>query len=461
MIAKLKIFEVGRRIGLLLAMGCHTTVCGGTNEAASAAPGSSGVLSASKSEGTGLTLAEAQRLAFSRSWDLLAAKSDVALATAQRIVAREFPNPSFSLSMQKISFDSHSAGTVSGNGLWERNYDSIAAINQLIEMGGKRKARQASAGAGLLAAEARLADARRLLNQGVAQNYVAARLAAEKREILRASAESLRQEASIAAVRRRAGEISTADQTQIEIAAERLELDSQAADADARNSLITLETLLGEPRPGGHLILKETLAALAETRVLPETSAGALALRPDVLAAETTRKKAAADLRLQEAQRVPDPTFLAQYEHEPPDQPNTFGLGISFPLPLWNRNRGNIAAAQATLAQAETQVRKLEAQAAAETASAQNTYQAAQARWRRYREELEPKSRRVREAMVFSYQKGNASLLDLLSAQRTDNDVRLGTAQAAADTVTAAAALQAARNDPLSISYTNPPASTP
>src|SRR5258707_1063717 len=45
-----------------------------------------------------LTLAEAKRLTFRNNWDLLAARSDVDLATAQRIVAREFPNPTLTLS---------------------------------------------------------------------------------------------------------------------------------------------------------------------------------------------------------------------------------------------------------------------------------------------------------------------------------------------------------------------------
>src|SRR5512141_3131041 len=54
-----------------------------------------------------LTLLEAQRLAFERNWDLLAAKSDVDIATAQRIVAREAPNPTVSFSVLKVSVDDH------------------------------------------------------------------------------------------------------------------------------------------------------------------------------------------------------------------------------------------------------------------------------------------------------------------------------------------------------------------
>src|SRR5260370_614282 len=54
-----------------------------------------------------LSLMDARRLAFLRNWDLLAAKSDVDFAIAQRVVAREFPNPSLSLGTSKISIDGH------------------------------------------------------------------------------------------------------------------------------------------------------------------------------------------------------------------------------------------------------------------------------------------------------------------------------------------------------------------
>src|SRR2546421_11024087 len=108
-------------------------------------------------------------MAFQRNWDLLAAKSDVDLAVAQRIVAREFPNPAASFSVEKISADRHSSGTASGNGFWDRSYDTVAAVNQFIEIGGKRRARQGFAVARLKSAEGRLGAWRRLLDQGGTQ----------------------------------------------------------------------------------------------------------------------------------------------------------------------------------------------------------------------------------------------------------------------------------------------------
>jgi cobalt-zinc-cadmium efflux system outer membrane protein len=406
--------------------------------------GQSNTNSFSNPNSASLSLAEAKRLAFVRNWDLLAAKSDVDTATAQRIVAHEFPNPTASFSVQKINIDNHSSGTSEGNGFWERNYDTITAVNQLIEIGGKRRARKDSAAAGLRSAEARLADARRTLDAGVTQAYVTVLLAEQKRQILTDSAASLRKEAGIAEARQHAGEISLADKSQIEIAADRLELDATAADADARNAAIALETLLGERRPQGMLHLSDSLEPLAQIKYAETNLQAALARRPDVRAAESARAKAVADVRLQKAMRIPDPTFLAQYEHEPPDQPNTLGFGVSLPLPLWNRNGGNISAAQATLEQSAVQLAKLEAQAAAEIVTAETTYSSAFSRWQRYREQLSPKSRQIRDTVAFAYEKGGASLLDLLSAQRNDNDVRLATAQAAADSANAAAALRAA-----------------
>jgi cobalt-zinc-cadmium efflux system outer membrane protein len=388
-----------------------------------------------------LSLTDAQRVAFERNWDLLAAKSDVDIATAQRIVAREFPNPSLSLSVTHISVDN--AHRNQDGTFWHRDYDSIAAVNQLFEIGGKRRSRRLSAEAGLAGAQARLADARRTLDLAVAGAYAAAALADANVRVLRESADSLRREAEIAAERLKAGDISTADKSRIEITAEQFELDAESAGAAAGIARVRLELLLGIPRFGGELELTDKLEDLASLAV---TNAEALpgVRRADLVAAEEALRKSEADLELQKALRIPDPTLLAQYEHQPPDMPNTLGFGVSFPLPLWNRNRGAIQVAEASREQARTQMDKVSAQIAADIATARLNHDNAMLHWRNYRDELRPKSEHIRQAVAFAYEKGGASLLDLLSAERDDNNVRLATAQAANDAVVAAATLKAA-----------------
>jgi cobalt-zinc-cadmium efflux system outer membrane protein len=393
-----------------------------------------------------LTLADAQQVAFSHNWDLLASAAGIDAATAQKIVAREFPNPTLSLSTLKINVDDHPNSTPAGNGFWDRSYDTIFAVNQLFEIGGKRRNRRASAQAGFESARAQFFDAKRTLDLAVAKAYVAAAQGEENARVLKQSAGTLRQEAQLAEVRLKAGEISASDKSQIEINAERFELDARAAEAAAAQSRVALQVLLGVGHPKGEVVLQDRLEALASSLPLPKTDASII-WRPDVLAAEAALHKSEADVGLQKAYRVPDPTVLAQYEHEPPDAPNSVGFGVSFPLPLWNHNRGNILAAEAAKEQARLAFEKIKAQAVADIATARLAYEDATKRWEQYRNSIRPKSEQVRKTVAYAYEKGGASLLDLLNAERTDNDVRLAAAQAATDIVVTTAALKAATTE--------------
>jgi outer membrane protein, heavy metal efflux system len=391
-----------------------------------------------------LSLAEARRISFEQNWDLLAVRAGVNLATAQLMVAKEFPNPTFSFSTARI--DPHGNGTPLGNGLWARSYDSIFAIGQLVEIGGKRRDRQLAGQAGLLSARARFLDARRALEQGVTKAYVNALLAGENARVLDESARSLRREAEIAETRFKAGDISDADRQQIQNNADVFQLQASAAETSATQARISVEILLGVSEPKGLWTPRDSLAQLAGLD-LEGDSVARPGLRPDVLAAESDLRKAQADLALQKAQRIPDPTFQSFYEHNPPGPPgpDTLGLGVSFPLPLWNRNRGNIKAAEATREQLALALAKLTAQARADISVAELAYREAYARRQRYADQILPRSAKVREAVAFAYEKGSASLVDLLTAERDDNNVRLAAAQASADAANAAADLKAAR----------------
>ena len=391
-----------------------------------------------------LTLADAKQIAFERNWDLLAAKSGIDAAQAQLLIAKEFPNPTASISTAKIG-DQESSTTM-GNGLWERNYDSIAAVNQLIEIGGKRRDRQTSAKAGVIGARARFFDARRSLEQGVTKAYVAALLADENARVLNESAKMLRHEVEIAQARLKAGDISDSDEKQIENNADTFELQAKSAEAAAVQARITVEILLGVAQPRGNWTPTDTLeqmVAAAPQFNEPKTNA----LRPDVLAAQADLNQSQANLKLQKAMRIPDPTFTIGVEHNPPGggpPVDTLLVGVSFPLPLWNFNRGEIKAAQATVDQNALALEKAKAQTASDIANAQIAYNEASERLQRYQNQILPKSQKVRESVAFAYEKGGAALVDLLESERTDNDARLAAAQAMSDTASTVADLKAA-----------------
>jgi cobalt-zinc-cadmium efflux system outer membrane protein len=415
----------------LAAAGAHPS----TNQPASAAVLQDG--------GRRLSLENAQRLAVERNWDLLAAAAGVNAASAQKIIAKEFPNPTLSFSSTLINVDHHSNSTADGNGFWDRSYDTVAAINQLLEIGGKRRNRKASAQAGFEEAKAQFQDAQRTLELGVTKAYVAAAQAEENVRVLNKSAATLRQEAHLADVRLRAGEISGSDRSQIEIGADRLELDAKAAESAAAQARVALEILLGDAHPKGQIELTDALETLCAAAP-PIESESSCENRPDVAVAAAALRKADSDLHLQKANRIPDPTVLAQYEHEPPDNPNSVGFGVSFPLPLWNRNYGGIMAAEANREQARLALNKVEAQARADLATAHFAYDNAIQRWRRFQDSVRPHSEEIRKTMAYAYEKGGASILDLLAAERNDNEIRLAAAQAASDAAVALAGLTAA-----------------
>jgi outer membrane protein, heavy metal efflux system len=394
-----------------------------------------------------LSLAQAREMAFEKNWDLLAAKSGMDAAAAQLIVAKEFPNPTASLSTAYIGADQNA--TVLGNGVWERSYDTIFAVNQLIEIAGKRHDRQRAARAGLWGAKARFYDAKRTLDQGVTKAYIAALLAGNNVRILTESSHLLRHEADIAEARFKAGDISDSDKKQIEINAEQFALQAKSAEAAAMQARIAVEILMGVSQPKGNYVSDVSLDELLQAPLPPAAPPDVEAARPDVLAAEADFREAKANLQLQKAVRIPDPTLQLEYQHQPPGggpPVDTLGIGVSFPLPLWNLNGGNIKAAQASVDQFEFAAGKVRTQMAADLANAQSAYDEAHARWLSYRDQTAPKSTKVRESVAFAYEKGGASLVDLLDAERTDNDIRLATVQAMSDTASAAADLVAARN---------------
>ena len=395
-----------------------------------------------------LTLAEARRLALERGWALLAARADLELAEAQRIAARAFPNPQLSTSVQKLETAGRPAGSPSSR-------DTTTALSQLLELGGKRGDRMRSARAEAAASGQRVEFTRTRLDADVVKAYAAALAAQESVRIERLSAASLARSAGIAEDRFKAGEISDAEREQVGIAAGRFAAEVRTAEAGAVQARVALQLLLGVARPDGDVALADDLERLSALGPAspPSAEAGAAAWsvsdRPDVRAAEEEMQRAQADLSLQKALRVPDPTVLAQYESDLPDHPHTVGVAVSLPVPLFYRNRGGIRAAETARDSARRDLQQAEARAWAEVATARAAWEAALDRRRRVRGDLLPRAEKVEEMVAFAYRNGAASLLELLEAERNLNELRLAAVGTDAEALSAAADLAAARGEVL------------
>ncbi len=98
---------------------------------------------------------------------------------------------------------------------------------------------------------------------------------------------------------------------------------------------------------------------------------------------------------------------------------------VSLPLPLWNRNQGNIQAAQANIQRSNADFRQVQVSLAAITADAMARYQTSQQLVRKYTEQILPRSRESLLLTQRRYQEGEINFLELLQAQRTMNEVNL------------------------------------
>lgn len=388
-----------------------------------------------------LTLKKAIEIAVLRNWDLLVTKTNIDQGRATLLMAQEFPNPTVSLSTAKLA--SYGSSTSLGNSVFQRSYDSIAAVSQFIELGGKRKWRQLAAKHGLLNAEALFKDAERQLKDGVVHAYVNVLHEVELVAILKQSEDTLAQEAKIAKRRLEVGAIAESDEQQLEIVAERFAADRVLEEANERNARVQLELLLAVPNPHGTVKLAEKLADLSDT--LMKERAAAKGERPDLVAAKETVAQMEANVRLAIAGRIPDLTISVQGEHNPnpPAATNTMGVGVSLPIPIWNQNQGAINLAKAQKAAADLALKKVSAMVMSDFTQAWATYQATRDKWLNYRDTISPQSRASLAAVRYAYEKGGLPLVAFLDAVRTDNDVRTGSSQAASDNVSAAADLQA------------------
>ena len=332
----------------------------------------------------------------------LIADVDRAEALARQAHAR--PNPTVSLTSENF------AGQRPFNG-FDQSEDTFQ-FNQPVELGGKRRSRIAAGAAGLTAAQARAHEQRVAYAYDLAKAYAAAEIA--DRHIDLAQDEVEEAEADLAAARALVDVDKESRlrslQAETEVNAQRVQLDT--ARAERIGAYARLSALAGQ---------RTTYNALAESmleRLVPMRGAGPIDPQQSAPYLSAKADSAAASARVLAARRhaLPDVTVSIGVRRLSANSANALVAGISVPLPLFDRNSGNVDAAQADLraAQAREAAAELDAQAAITGAQALNDAADARAlaadRSRRLAEEA------YRLARI-AYEAGKAPLMELLAAR--------------------------------------------
>ncbi len=179
---------------------------------------------------------------------------------------------------------------------------------------------------------------------------------------------------------------------------------------------------------------------LDQTAPILATSGGDPSTTPAYAAAQAEREAAARRLRLERTQAVPDVALSVGVRRFNDEDATALVAGVSVPLPLFDRNRGNIAAARAEVAAAEARLNaaRLEADAAARSGAARQA--ASETRLAAAREAERTAEEAYRLTRI-GYEGGKLALLEVLNARRELAEARTQTIDAAVERVSAQAAL--------------------
>ena len=376
-----------------------------------------------------LSLAEAMKIFRAQGLDLLIAEAQVQSAAGDARAAAAVANPTVGAGYDRSFFKSGLYETSSG---WSVGLGDANAI--VDSLSGKRRLRIDVGQSALAAARLQRVDAQRTLELAVKQQYLQAALADASLAFAREVAASNTRTLELIRVRYSSGAVSEVDVARTETA--KLEADSAVdrATAALREAKITLAFLLGRRRPSLdfsvdagqlHFVVPAALLDVTADRLVQR----ALESRPDLGAQAHQRERASSTVALAKRSRFPDIAAGLQYQQEGSGQtapgnpaaitPPTIGLNISATLPVFYQQQGEIQKAQADLAIQEVQIEKVRAEIVSDVELAFGAYQVSRLLVEREEGRLLERATRSRELVTIQYQKGAASLIEYLDAQRT------------------------------------------
>ncbi len=372
---------------------------------------------ASMSSTLRLSLDEALALFLRQNLDLITVRFGIDSARAQQITAGLFPNPVLSVATLG-SFAKDQQGVPSNI---SRSGQVYTQVQQLFEMAGKRGYRIESTGFGAQSAEANFEDAVRQLRFTVKDTYYRVQLAQRRLALAEENRDRFARILEVNTIRFKKGYIAEVDLIRIRLQV--VDFQSQVIQAlqEANAARADLRVLL-RLSPATKL---ELTTELEYHRVDPDIAAlrlVAIDTRPDIRVKRLVQSQRMADLKLAKAYRYPDVTAGGGYAVQGPTGPDNqqqFGLSFGVPVPLFNRNQGGIAQAEVGVQVAEAEFQKTLNQVENQVDLAYRNLLQSRQLVEAYQAGVLDDARSTFTIVERAYERGGATILDLLDAART------------------------------------------
>lgn len=336
----------------------------------------------------------------------LAEKLNVSIADAEIIAQKVFPDP-------ELGFE---AG----------NETFSLGLSYSLELGNKRGARIQLARSQAELEKLTLEQGFQELRADAANFFLEAILQRELLKVQQSSYEYMLKLSQSDSLRYVAGEITENDARQSKLEAVTLLNTVYGQEAAYQSALVMLNRHMGVAADTLHIPFGNW-DELSREFDLSELVKVGLNNRIDLLAAQKSTEVTTREYKLTKAERRPDIGLSVSYERDwngflPPARSAT--AGVSVPLTFSNVNKGAIKAAKFRIAQSEILEKDMELQIQAEITQAWFGYEAEKKKVAQFKSGMLEDSQKVLDGMVYKYKRGETSILDVLVAQRTYNEVQ-------------------------------------
>lgn len=385
------------------------------------------VLSFQASAQQAVTLDEAQRLALSRSQQLVASDAAAAALRDLRVAAGQLPDPVLKLGVENVPLSGPARFSLSRD---DMTMQRIGVMQELTSSD-KRRLREERVQRDGERVRAERLETASMIERESALAWIERRYAQVLTQLIRQQVDENRLQAQGAELAFRTGRGSQADVFAARAAVANVEDRLRQTQRQVEGARVMLARWIGHEAagaaPAGSVPWQQPPVAVALLQRLQELPALKV-LEAQVAAAETEARQA-------QANRRPDVTVEAMYGRRPA-YPDMFSIGVSIPLPIHRGDRQDREVAAKLVAVAEAQARYQDALAAQEGAiRAQLTeWESGRQRVGRLQAELLPVAHNRTEGALSSYRSGKGDLLAVLAARRDELDAQMQVLQLEMDT---------------------------
>lgn len=350
------------------------------------------------------TLSQAITAALRDNPDVLTARGTLDSARSERRIAGASPNPTL---------------------MAVPNSPYQYAVSLPLDFMPSRFHRTQAASIGVDASEFDRRDMSRQVRVTVARSFYDILLAQERRTLARARVSAVTQLLAADSARFRAGDVPARNLVRSEVELARADAELARRNVDVQVARGVLQALMGVTRPDTGFVAVGSLdyRALA----IPADSLGPLAVlhRDDLKAAMERVNGSRATQQLASSLVLPPPilSFVRQYT-APFESGHYYSLGLAFDLPVFNLHGGERARAAAGVENARVAQRRTAISVQRDVAAAQAEFRIQQALVERYQSGLLRRIDESLDAVRYAYSRGANSLLDVLDAVRSQEEVR-------------------------------------